>query len=1010
MNTQLSTLYSAVKAAYLRQVFASALCTASVVSAVSVQAQEATTDADEPVEVIQVEGVRSTIQESIAIKKQSTTIVEGLSASDIGEFPALSIGEALETLTGASSHREQGGATEISIRGLGPYLGSTVFNGREAANGSGDRSVNFSQFPSELFNKIAIYKTQEASFIEGGVSGQILLETLKPLDYGKERFQVEYKGNWNPDNSDLENPGRDLGSRITASLVDQFDFGDFGQLGISIGAQKNLSTNPEQEARTTSSWRDCRNDPNSSSGVYSSGNCDSGSGDLALEVDPDTGVAPDANTPFLLAPSSRSYRQNITDDDRESVFAAIQWQPNDRWEFNLDGQYSDRLFTEVRNDLVFAENRRIDSPEVSADDRLPGNLIVTDSGAVREFTNEQRIETHSQYQERLEEYKGGGFSVSYDVSDVLTLFADLSYSKTERSENIVQTRLQSEPVDIYGNEVPGAANSGRVETRTEIMQNGSLIPIFTVQNFDVTNHDLYADNARTRVDLNQYRNNKITAFRSDFEYLPDLENIQKISGGVRFSTLEFDSVPRVRDQYTFSDSAIADASNACRNNVFPESGFLSSVSGGQNLITNVDQNGNVIDAGTGNAYATFDAICLASALIGTDFDIPEPQDTIGSVDVEEETFAAYIQADYDTMMGDYPVRGNFGVRFVESEVKSKGMRGLLTAVYDDEGGLSDITEDGSALSEVFGGNRYSEWLPSFNLIVEVDEDVLVRGALYRAMSRPDPSDLGFGRSFSGLSNNSGTDALSEAVGLAVATGNPNQQAMMSWNTDFALEWYPNDDTLLAVGLYYKSFQGGFENTSQLETFTVDGQAVNTIVTTRNVSDDTSTIYGMEMTATHSFSYLDGWMSGLGFKVSYNYSDSNFEFEDAQYGASSVIQGGVEVERVGIVAPANLFGFSEHVLASQLYYEIDGFSASLNYKYRSEYFQQFISTPGNLRYIGDTEVFEVKSSYRLNKHLKFSLAAINIFDEPRRQYNPTMDNFAEINVYGPRVFAGVQYTF
>ena len=77
------------------------------------------------------------------------------------------------------------GATEISIRGLGPFLSATTFNGREATNGSGDRSVNFSQFPSELMNKLAIYKTQDASLIEGGVAGLISLETLKPLEYGK---------------------------------------------------------------------------------------------------------------------------------------------------------------------------------------------------------------------------------------------------------------------------------------------------------------------------------------------------------------------------------------------------------------------------------------------------------------------------------------------------------------------------------------------------------------------------------------------------------------------------------------------------------------------------------------------------------------------------------------------------------------------------------------------------------------------------------------------------------
>lgn len=155
------------------------------------------------IETIEVTGTRSTIRNSIEVKRDSAAIVDALSADDIGDLPALSIGEALETLTGASSHREQGGATEISIRGLGPFLGSTVINGREATNGSGDRSVNFSQFPSELFNKLAIYKTQQANLIEGGVSGQIALETLKPLEYGKRRIQGEIKANYNPDNNNI---------------------------------------------------------------------------------------------------------------------------------------------------------------------------------------------------------------------------------------------------------------------------------------------------------------------------------------------------------------------------------------------------------------------------------------------------------------------------------------------------------------------------------------------------------------------------------------------------------------------------------------------------------------------------------------------------------------------------------------------------------------------------------------------------------------------------------------
>lgn len=244
----LTTLYTAVKQAYRRPALATAVLSAVTVLPATALAQESESQQanEQETEVIEVRGVRGTIQDSISIKRESTSIVDGMTATDIGDLPALSIGEALETLTGAASHREQGGATEISIRGLGPYLGSTVINGREASNGSGDRSVNFSQFPSELFNKIAIYKTQEASLIEGGVSGQIALETVKPIDYGKQRFQLEYKANWNPDNSQLENPETDIGSRITASFIDQYSTNSLGDIGISLGVQKNVTTNPEQ--------------------------------------------------------------------------------------------------------------------------------------------------------------------------------------------------------------------------------------------------------------------------------------------------------------------------------------------------------------------------------------------------------------------------------------------------------------------------------------------------------------------------------------------------------------------------------------------------------------------------------------------------------------------------------------------------------------------------------------------------------------------------------------------
>ena len=300
---------------------ASLLAGAALVSA-PLAAQDAADESNEGAQVAEgegdeiiVTGFRGTIQNSIDEKRNSVEVFDALSAEELGDIPALSIGEALETLTGAASHREQGGATEISIRGLGPFLSSTVINGRVATNGSGDRSVNFSQFPSELFQKVGIYKTQAASYIEGGVAGQIVLETVRPVDYGKRRVQGELKAAINPDNLDLDEAQRfqDIGYRGTISYVDQFDVGD-GQFGISIGYQRNNTTNPEQEANVSNTIRACVLDPSTTSdGVFDDGNCDTSSSTIAGLRDGSV------NLPFVIARNSYSFRQNITEDTRDAA-------------------------------------------------------------------------------------------------------------------------------------------------------------------------------------------------------------------------------------------------------------------------------------------------------------------------------------------------------------------------------------------------------------------------------------------------------------------------------------------------------------------------------------------------------------------------------------------------------------------------------------------------------------------------------------------------------------------
>ena len=972
---------------------------------------------DEVIEEVVVTGTRLVIQDAIAIKRNATTIVDGLSASDIGDLPALSIGEALETITGAASHRENGGATEISIRGLGPFLGATTFNGRDATNGSGDRSVNFSQFPSELMSKLAIYKTQDASLIEGGVAGLIALETLKPLDYSKRRFQVDVKGNINPDQQDITDATEgDIGYRGTVSYVDQFELAGFGALGLSLGYQNSDTSQPEAEVRSSSpsgsSLYACINDPTvTNEGFFrrSSGDCEDQIGGRSNQgyqtaIDPATGVAVSDGLDFAFAPSSRGYRQNDTSEEREAFFAALQLQPSENWDINLDLEISERVQAERRHDLNFANQKRATAGVTGP------TLVKTPSGAILEWQGTTAIESNSELYSRAEDYIGGGLKVEYVAGDRLRLSADLSISETTREELQISLRTQSDNHDIFNVSTPSGY-------RPEVSwsRNRKGVPQYTITDFDVTDHTLFSDEYRVRIDSDVDRTNKISAFRSDFEFEVGGDVIQSVEGGFRVAELEYLNLggtrrtsPNLDDSSQAERDAIAQMNAECRNTSFPEDGFLSAVTNGP-LVTVIDSATGQPTSGTGSSWATFDTWCMTQAILayhGIEFAYPDQvRESPRTTDVTETTFAGYVMMNFEGALGGYPVRGNVGVRAVETEVKSVAYRAAYEILTDPDGFLSIRPDADAGLERVSVKDSYLEWLPSLNVVVDLSENTLFRGGIFRGISRADPSDLGYNRSFA---LNDATDITdpNDLITNVSGSGNPFTKALPSWNYDAAIEWYPTADSILAVGTYYKQFTGGFEQSRTTEAFVVDGQTVNAEFTATDTIDDTSSLYGIEVTASHRFS------NGIGFKLSYNWADSDFEFEDSRYGSVTIrdVDGSVFAETAGIIPPGNVPGFSAQTFSGQLYYQIGKFDLQTIYKYRSEYFQPYISNGTRLRYIGDVGVVEARASYRLNKAIKITLEAINILDEPKSQYFFVDNNLGEINSYGPRVFLGVKAKF
>ena len=987
-------------AKWVRTAVIAGMASSCVFTASAQEDQGKATEVEEDVEIISVTGTRRTIQDQIAIKREATTVVDGLSSEDIGDLPALSIGEALESITGAASHRENGGATEITIRGLGPFLSATHINGREATNGSGDRSVNFSQFPSELVKKVAIYKTQDASMIEGGVAGVIALETITPLDFGKQRVSAEVKLNYNPDEGNVDNSLQsDAGYRGTFSYVDQFEFDNGQAVGVSFGVQRQEISQPEAEYRSSSPsgsslWA-CLNDPtNTNEGFYrsSAGDCEdqvNGSSNQGYdtEIDPETGKAVSDGTPYAWTGSSRSFRQNETSDERDAVFFALQYQPSADWDINFDAQISDRTQQEARHDLIFLQKRA--TPGVTGP-----TLVTNDVGGILHWEGEERIESAGEQFSREENYQGYGINIEHTVTDRLTVDLDLAYSKTEREE------LQ-------------ISNRGRTSGRNFFSWDmGDEIPHFTLTDFDVTDISNFTDSLRTRLDRENVRENEVISARLDFDYALDGNVFTSIQGGIRTSEMTFlqyggSQGNGSRNEFTLDSGTEAlDVLQGCQID-FPESGFLSSVSDGD-IVTNIDSDGNVVASGTGSSWATYDNVCFSQAVAGSNADgvfaYPEVEyENAGTIDVTEKTTSVYLMANYDTEMFGKFIRGNFGLRIVDTDVTSIGFRNSFDVVTSDTGVLSLVESDNGSLDKIKSGGDYTKYLPSFNLVIDYSEDILFRAGIYRGMSRADPSDLGYSRTFQEDTEGTATSISDLLVGVN-GSGNPDTQPLMSWNYDAAFEWYPNEDSILALSLYYKQFNGGFQQQTVIEDFTVAGETVSLPITNSVTSDEDSEILGLEA----SFSYR--WDNGIGMKFGYNYADTDFEFQDSLYGDTFVtdVDGNTTQLTDGIVESASVPGFSKHVFSSQLYYQIGGFDTAVIYKYRSEYFQPYTTNGTRLRYVDSVGVWEMRASYKIDEHFRVKAEAINLFSAPKSQDFFVEGNLGEVNDYGPRLFLGLSY--
>lgn len=584
-------------------------------------AQEATNKvAEDDVEVIQVSGLRGSIIESINTKRFSSSVVEAITAEDIGKLPDSSIAESIARLPGLTAQRLDGRASRVSIRGFGENESGTTFNGREQVSISDNRGVEFDLYPSEIMSGVTVYKTPNASLEAEGIAGIINMETIKPLSVSDR--VVQFNGQLEKTSFDKLNPdGDDTGFRGTFAYIDKFND---DTLGVAF-AVTGMSS-PNQEKRWNSWGYPGFTYPDGSSGSILGG-----------------------AKPFVRSSTL----------DRDSAMLVVQSTPSDKLEMTFDALYVDFTDHKILRgiEIPFAWGQGSISPESATIDAATG--FVTSA-----TTEGQRVVVRNDYEDRKAKMTNLGFNVEYIVSDSLLVEFDASYSKVDRD-------IWS--VESYSGTGRGD-NNGVADNISYTFDGGNTGAQFT-HGLDYSDFNLIQLGGPLTWGWSSALNDKFNATGTPFENAAQDGFINAPSINDELSALKLAATQNIEHEVV-SDITYG-VSYRNRDKEKKSEGYFMTLNDFPNTVIVPEQyregSASLDFIGMGNMIAYNTAGLIEDGFYSlTKESLTNSTHATKSWEVNEAVTSAFIQADIDTEISGLPLTGNMGVRYVHTAQNGKG--------------------------------------------------------------------------------------------------------------------------------------------------------------------------------------------------------------------------------------------------------------------------------------------------------------------------------------------------
>ncbi|MEE2024264.1 TonB-dependent receptor [Alkalimonas mucilaginosa] len=913
---------------------------------------------EEQVEVIQVRGFASSLFRSLDAKRFSDIVSETISADDLGALPDVSMADALTRLPGISAVRTGGQAAEINIRGMsGGFVFSTL-NGREQVSTSGKRNIEFDQYPSELINSAAVYKSPKASLIEGGVAGTVELETASPLRNAEQHsFTVNLRGMYNDRASEVPD-GQSVGHRFSFSYQGKY-LDD--TLGLALGYARLYQPSVATQF-------------------------------IGLAYNAQKDVTGNGQPEFLSEGFEIQHRGG--EETRNGYLASVEWVPVSNFTLKADA------FLSRFDKEAFARGFRVKLGGASA---AVGNPVLNNSSVVggtfnRTSQSFTRVEIVNDDNRDFNKVNSFGMNADWDVTDRLNLSLDVSRSTA--SSDFRNGLLWSLVAEDANAEVPV------LDTNVSIsyLLNGLNLP-------DMGFNQAAAFSDIDRVMVSKYgiypyvNSDAVNAYKLDLSYELDLPVLRSIEAGVRYSERRYSN-----DRSVFeygSDGAFLSSQPPLRltQDMVDVVDFKGKFSYFPSyLAIDLDKALNawfpqgipqpVQTWGSGNP----DVINSPTPGVGPNYSWSVQE----SGRVFEDVLAAYLMANLDTEIFGLPLRGNVGVRRVHTDQSATD---LANVGGDPLQGAQFIVDEVGLINGRYApgiiGDTYTHYLPSLNLNLGLTDSTQLRFAAAKVISRPP---------INRLASNTAIFISDDGEVSGNSSNSPFLRPFEATQYDLSYEVYFPAGAFVAALFYkdIKSFINDFtiqEFDFKAAGFPVPDQIINEdgipratfngAFSTAVNNDDGGYIRGLELAYTQVFNFLPDFWSGLGVSGSYSYTQSEVNLVNPL--------GGDPV-------PMSFEGLSREVLTATVFWEYEGFEARISGRYRSPFVSTQIGIDEQVTNFHSETVVDFQAGYQWNDHLKLLFQVNNLTDEPTKSYFGQQAQTGTLQFFGRQYFLGAVYVF